>query len=705
MALLKSGWVYGLLIGYGLAGSVSAHNKPIGSTTENDSLVNVLRRQLQLATYDSTRVVLNEKLSSAYLATNNYDSAFASLQHGLQLAIKGQHPLDLGRMYRALGYYYDYRRISPQHIDASTKAVRFFQQAGRITEAADAQYFLSKICVGQGLYDKAIEQLNKSLAYARQTGYYGKVGSSYCLLYELHKSLGQKKRAWADLQALQKAAIDYYYPIDMYLANTSFAEWYAGEANYTIAVGYLIATVPIMQQLNRPNLFVMLNYEIATNLMHLKRFSEADVYIDKAFEEAKKDKLMSQDGIYITLARLREQQNRLPEAYQAALIAVGHAREKHPYLAHEYLQTLLSIQEKQGHYQESLTTLHELYALNDSLKDAKNAKAIELAESRFALDKKEDDIALLKKNAAIQNLKMERAHQQQTAYAGTAIALVLILLLLGWFNWQVRQNLHKLNQQKNEITTQAQRLQELNTLKDKLFALIGHDLRGPVMNLKSNLNQLLTRRLPHHQFAQQADRLNRTVDALYTTLDNLLHWSALQLKGLIIQPQSVDLSALVMETMELLEPLALQKNITVAIEPRQLIAWTDESQTQIVIRNILQNALKFTPPGGRIEVSFNSSATESVIRIADTGIGMAITDPQQAARTLPRRGTLDETGTGLGLLVCDEFMKRNGGRLQIDSEVGKGTRVTLFFLHASPLNHVLTSSDLHLHETDGFGSR
>ena len=675
------------------------------ASPESEQVLITLRQQLQLARHDSTRIILIGKLATHYQQVGKADSGFIYLQKGIQLAQKLKQPLHLGRIYYQLGVYYDHQSLYGQSADAYQKGILFLQNANQVPEAARAMYTLARLYTGHGHSVEAVEQVTKNRAYANQTGFYKWVASAFGLLHEIHLQLDDEASAYADLKAILESARQTKDPTDLWLAHINLAEWHDRHHQSPKAQLHWQKAVRVGLTLDSPVMMAETYCGFANSLLNQQRLAEAERLLDKALRETQKDKRISIDHVQRVLARLREQQNRLPEAYGLSVKVLTYARKNYPASVMEILETLFRVQKKQGNYQQALETFQEIKTLSDSLREVKKVRAISMIESRLAIEKQQQDISLLKKNAAIQSLETERSRQQQTAYAGIATALVLILLLLGWFNWQVRQNLHKLNQQKNEITTQAQRLQELNTLKDKLFALIGHDLRGPVMNLKSNLNQLLTRRLPHHQFAQQADRLNRTVDALYTTLDNLLHWSALQLKGLIIQPQSVDLSALVMETMELLEPLALQKNITVAIEPRQLMAWTDESQTQIVIRNILQNALKFTPPGGRIEVSFNSSATESVIRIADTGIGMAITDPQQAARTLPRRGTLDETGTGLGLLVCDEFMKRNGGRLQIDSEVGKGTRVTLFFLHASPLNHVLTSSDLHLHETDGFGSR
>ncbi|GAB3219812.1 hypothetical protein GCM10027423_50310 [Spirosoma arcticum] len=645
-----------------------------------------LHQQIRVARHDTTRIVLLEKLSIAYLNKNKPDSALRFLQQALRLANQSRQPLNLGRVYRGFGKYYHHRQLTIQRINAYQKAALFFQQARRVPEAARAMFDVAKGYASHFEQAKAVEQCNKNLAYAQQTGYDELVSLSYALLYTIHTNFGDKKKAFADLIAMQKAAERYPTLENKYLANGNLAEWYDNQHDYAKALPYWQITLSVLQKMGKPLEVAEAYTSIATDFIKLSQFEKAEGSLNKGFRAIDKSPLVSAN-IYLTLARLREGQNRLSEAHQAVLVALTNARKTfQPFITKSSLETLLRIQEKQTKYRQAVITSHQLTALNDSINEAKHIQTIALVESRFNFQKKEEDLILLRQNAIIQMLEMERTQKQKILYSSIAIGLSVLLLLMGWIVVQDRRNLLKLNGQKAEITAQAQKLSELNTVKDKLFSLIGHDLRAPVLSLKFNVDLLDQKQQSEEWLGQHARQLKRTVNSLYHTVDNLLHWAALQKEGMHTRPEAVSLLDLVIETKELFELTIVQKNIAVDIGRGNAIAWADDGQAQIVIRNIIHNALKFTPSGGHINISFDQSATHAVVRIADTGIGIATVYPQQAAQTPNRVGTQGETSLGLGLLVCHEFMKRNGGRLEIKSTVGEGTVVSLLFKSGCPVH-------------------
>ncbi len=159
------------------------------------------------------------------------------------------------------------------------------------------------------------------------------------------------------------------------------------------------------------------------------------------------------------------------------------------------------------------------------------------------------------------------------------------------------------------------------------------------------------------------------VNGLYNTLDNLLYWSLNQREGIRVMSRSVNLSDIAYDVLESFEGMIRLKKLIVTADLEDFMVRMDENLTLLVFRNILHNALKFTPEGGAIRISIRQEPTQIHLIVTDTGIGMDKNRITQAAT--------DERGTGLGLRISKDLMIRNGGWLSIESQLGKGTTVTL----------------------------
>ncbi|WP_375446521.1 sensor histidine kinase [uncultured Fibrella sp.] len=222
-------------------------------------------------------------------------------------------------------------------------------------------------------------------------------------------------------------------------------------------------------------------------------------------------------------------------------------------------------------------------------------------------------------------------------------------------------------------------LSNLNKLKNNLFGIIGHDLRSPLAALKVQLTLLAEEQpataTPDARYA----RMRQLADKVYSTTDNLLSWSMIQRGGMHIRPVQFDLSEVVESERQLFTSEIQQKHLTVNSSYRPTPVTADEHQLQIVVRNLLQNALKFTPPGGYIHLNTYQHEGHSTLVIQDSGVGIA--PDQLAPTTTPptKAGTMGESGTGLGLYICREFVRLNKGQLHIESALGKGTTVTISF--------------------------
>lgn len=244
------------------------------------------------------------------------------------------------------------------------------------------------------------------------------------------------------------------------------------------------------------------------------------------------------------------------------------------------------------------------------------------------------------------------------------------------------QDLTILRQQALKSQHQADELQKLNQLKDRIFSIMAHDLRGPLLNLTEVLKMISDDTISAEEFKFLTPTL--TKDIAYTTdlLENILHWSRSQLKGYSINREHFDLKALIISEINYHMKSASSKKIgIVASVDDDLTVYADLLMMQMVIRNLLSNAIKFCHSNCEINISASRKDNGYVsICIKDNGVGISEESLKRIfnGENVSSRGTLNEKGTGIGLMVCWDFMERNSGKIDIKSEVGVGT---VFNLH------------------------
>jgi len=243
------------------------------------------------------------------------------------------------------------------------------------------------------------------------------------------------------------------------------------------------------------------------------------------------------------------------------------------------------------------------------------------------------------------------------------------------------QDLTAIRKEALKSKQQTEELKKLNHLKDKIFSIIAHDLRGPLVNLSEVLKMINTDMITIEEFKTLSPKLSR--DILYTTdlLENILHWSRSQLKGYGINKVHFDLRSMIINEVNYHLPSASIKNIQILDDVFPgLIVYADMLMIQIVVRNILNNAIKFCNDGCTININAVYVNHQMMMSIEDNGRGMSkdALDMLFAGNSVSTRGTLNEKGTGLGLMICKDFMERNNGKMDISSEPDKGTTFKLY---------------------------
>jgi signal transduction histidine kinase len=244
----------------------------------------------------------------------------------------------------------------------------------------------------------------------------------------------------------------------------------------------------------------------------------------------------------------------------------------------------------------------------------------------------------------------------------------------------LKENFKELNLRKQIIESQAAELKIINSNKNRLFSIISHDLRSPLASLKSIIQLVENEHISVQEFKELSNHIKQNVDNLSGMLENLLFWSLSQLEEIKPNLRPFDLDLIVDETLSIFKENALQKQIDLTKpSATNLQAYGDEYQIRTIIINLVNNALKFTPRHGNIIIDINIDGQFITLKIMDTGIGMEKDELMQIFNNpIIKSGTAGEKGTGFGLFLCKELIEKNGGKIEIESIIGKGTTINLF---------------------------
>ncbi|MBT3991056.1 MAG: hybrid sensor histidine kinase/response regulator [Rhodospirillaceae bacterium] len=236
----------------------------------------------------------------------------------------------------------------------------------------------------------------------------------------------------------------------------------------------------------------------------------------------------------------------------------------------------------------------------------------------------------------------------------------------------------KLQKTLAEVSESREQLEQLNQEKDKFFSIIAHDLKSPFTSLLG-LTQIMANgagMMDAEALANSAEMVNSSAKNVYRLLENLLEWARLQMDQVPFEPKKVALSELVAESMAPLEAVAAEKEISVSAAVGDLEAICDRAMIDTVIRNFINNAIKFTDHGGSVKISAETEDERVRLRVDDSGVGMDVAQIENLFNIgsgNSTKGTKGEKGTGLGLLLCKDFIDMHEGKIDVQSKIGKGS--------------------------------
>lgn len=642
-------------------------------TKDSDSLEQILQTEIS----DSVRLRIQLELSVRYQFVD-FVKSFNYANEAVSLAEKIGEPWARASSYKNLAYCYTLSGDYSTALKYDDRALQNSLLSKDSVMIAQAFNYLGNDYYDIGEYDEAYFHFTQSYNVAR------KVRDSLSMTIALHnvgrvfKELGEYDRALDHLslslkisnEIKDRIALAYYYD--------ELGDIQLRKSQYDSSLHTLLNSLNLSRQYKLDELKPKTLTKIATVHIKRKEYDKAFTYYDTTFTRYQKTNnqfgLASVDlgrGIvYLSQGKFDEAEQLIEKSLKAAHALNARILEINCY------QNLYAIAEKKGEFEKALSHFKQFKALEDSLFSQEMLQKLYRDQMQFETESRDSRIAALSQLELKQKEALKREEFIRNILA-VVVTLSIILLVTVYRSGQRRKEINKLLlQHQRDMEQRSEELERLNQVKDKFFSIISHDLRSPINALAGILDIMARGGLSQEDFAEQTKELRHRFNHTRTLLNNLLDWTLLQMDKLSLQPAKIDLRKIVDENIQLLTSLQTKQIKLINHVPENVFGFADSNTVNLVIRNLITNAIKFTNDGGEIAITAEGNDHRLMIGVHDNGIGIK-PDVQEMLfdKTSPytTRGTANEKGTGLGLILCKEFVEKNGGTIWVESAENKGS--------------------------------
>ena len=616
---------------------------------QGKSLVDSLKIMLKDPPNDSVETRWVNSLFGLYMAID-MDSALYFGERAKVLAEKTQDSVLIASNILNFGGYYWYQSDFTKAMDCYVRAATIFDKLGSETDKADAQLNLALIhmVIGEGAKSKPI--FSGIFEVYKKHKYYNGLSTAYQYLGAIYQEEANYDSAIYCFRNCVEYAEKAKMIVNQAWGYSGLGEAYQRKGMYAEAKKNLLKSLEIDEQLGNTGGMMQSYIALGSLDKQMGNLSSAERYYLRA--ESMPDlqgDLISQRNLYQELVKLYEATGDVSKAYTS--------------------------------YKKHVAAL-------DSIKNSEDLATIKELNEKYESEKKANEILTLQKDKELSQVSLEKERTQKLFFIIATVLFVLLSsgLVFGYF--QLRKS-NKQIEKRNEMITKINKalnksqddLIASNKTKDKFFALIAHDLRGPVTSMQG-IGRMLSfyqKRGDENRISELIDQVDQSATSVNHLLDNLLKWALSQTEGLNYQPSVVQLDRLIEEVKEIFNEAIKAKEISLNVDKSgEFLVEADYNMISTVLRNLLSNAIKFSPMGGQVSLNIFNENDVVKIEVIDSGLGI----PDDTVHKLfsnqtvsSTRGTQDEKGTGLGLLLCREFVIKHGSDLDISSSV-TGTRIS-----------------------------
>lgn len=552
-----------------------------------------------------------------------------------------------------------------------------------ISELSDNQLFLQRGYYEKGQayilkckYEESLKCLQKSLDISLINQMKLEVGLSYYLMSYVLNNTNNNKQA---IEYLERS-INIFKKDTIYVTYLMGAFYQLGNICFQLqefdsSLFYYRKVLPAFEKHNHDTAVGYIWGNIGAIHSKFNHTDSARLYLNKAIELLKKNNDYQVLIIFLVDASRNELND---NKVNKALELISQAKmlvDRYPQLesSRNVYEQLSKVYAAMGDYAKAFHYQKEYYTLRDSLVNLDLVTEMANMRTEFEVGQKQAEVDKLE--------EINRAQSRTVLMMVIGLLLVSVLLVFIWFGYRQKLVLsRKLKHQKAELVVRTNEIEQVNSAKDRLFSVISHDLRGPVGVLR-NLATLIVRALDDRNMKEVRElsvAMSDSSQQVEFLLDNLLHWSISRQKLYKPKKEAVELNRLVREVLSVYVQTAKAKQIQLSFNPchSSITIESDPNCLATIIRNLVNNALKFTHIGGKVEVTACNKDGQAEIRVSDNGIGMT---PDQVSNLFDfagkrsEWGTQNEKGQGLGLCLVHDFVTMQDGTIEIESEPGKGS--------------------------------
>jgi signal transduction histidine kinase len=568
---------------------------------------------------------------------SNYDSALRYDLLSLKIYTELNDSTGIAKSLNSIGEDYLEREFYSMAYDYYYKAYTTAQNIQDSLMIAISTYNMGRVLKEQGDYEQALNYINKALDVSNSIGDEEGIAYANFDTGDIYMKLGKYEEALEKLNS----ALEISHTLSSYILIPQIynqkGELYEAQGNYNQAIE---------------------NYQEALNY-HLRMNNKQGTGISYRGLGS----VYSEKGDY----------GKAEEYFKECLSIANEVRSMD--LKSSCYLELSQLFEKKGQAKPAFGYFKLYKSAQDTLYSTTKSEQLAQLQIEHLTQQRDLEIELLKQREAQQGVQMKQDELIRNVLV-VIVAFFTVLLITLYRSSSRRKKMNNLLiKQQHELEQQRTELVELNKVKDKFFSIISHDLRSPINNLAGMSSLLTSGNLTWEETKALSSSIQKQLKHASKLLDNLLDWVLLQSNEIKIRKEVINLRQLVSDNLESFNDLN-EKDLQLINEVDDIKVLADRNMIDLILRNLISNAIKFTDKGGYVTISNSTTNGKVIVSVTDTGIGV----PKEVKQDLfdfkahySRKGTANEKGTGLGLKLCKEFVERNGGEIWVESEEGKGS--------------------------------
>lgn len=661
-----------------------------------------------------------KKLESLY-HSNRLSNPFSALEHAAhayQLVASAGDSIKMAQWLVYIGNVHYDRKVYYIAMDNYFKAYEIFQDKNSGKLLADCSMKIGNIYLKQNVFRIANDYYSKALSIYKEIGDNKGIGDVFeknGLLMLKQDDVDSALVCFNKVLKIRNKSKNEQKIAD---AKALIAKAYKYDEEFELAEKHLLEAYEIYQKLDNTLRLAETYYSLAEIYFRQTEYNTAREYFSNAYKlfyELQLKNRIAASLIQIGKIHFKRQQYEETLNYANRALNIVNTQIAYLELKRDIFLLVADVYSELEKSELALKHYKRYIEIRDSIITEKQQQQYSEMQQNLEVQQKQNEIKLLQLQAQQEKEKQRIRNNQNIAIiiAITLVSLAFGLVFLHLYrakskankileekNKQINEQQEELIQNLDQVKHYSEELREANATKDRMFSIIGHDLRNPIGSFKNMLELVVQapEQFEESMLMEILKSLSQSANMTYNLLENLLYWAKNQRDEISFAPEKIQLNKLVEENIALLTGAAQNKSIKIQSDLEdELDVFADKNMVTTVIRNLLSNAIKFTPNDGKVTVSAklieeyveNHGNAEYVqVKVADNGIGISKKNMEKLfnkSEHFTTYGTNDEKGSGLGLILCKEFIEKNGGKILVKSEEGKGAEFIITLVKAN--NH------------------